>query len=95
MSEEVTLTEKIKVVVKYVLLPVTLLFGFIFYLLQRVSNLKSEVSRKESEAKLADTLNKVERAKETADEKEQEFNNDYSDYQRVRDEHDDGGGLSN
>lgn len=95
MSEEVTLTEKIKVVVKYILLPVTLLFGFIFYLLQRVSNLKSEVSRKESEAKLADTLNKVERAKETADEKEQEFNNDYSDYQRVRDEHDDGGGLSN
>jgi hypothetical protein len=78
--------EKIKTVAKYIVLPLTLLFGLIFYLFQQISSLKSEVKRKEAEKALGDALGKLEDGKKNADLKETEFDNDYSDYKRARDD---------
>lgn len=76
--------ENLKSIVKYVLLPLTLLFGFIYYLLQRINTLQSQVARAKSEKVLADTLGKLEEAKKDADEKEDQFHRDYDDLGRLR-----------
>lgn len=71
-----------------------LLFGWIYYLTQRVDGLKREVARGKAEKELSDVLEKVEEAKYEADEKEKLFRDSLGDYRRARDEYDGGGSGS-
>lgn len=72
--------EMLGTVFKYILLPFFMVAGVIFYLWQRVNTLKSEVAEANAEKELGKRLNKIEEAKEVADDKE-------ANYHRIADEY--------
>jgi len=91
---EQAVIQKAKDAVKWIVLPLTLLFGLIWYLLTQISGLKSQLRQAKSEAEVKETLTKLEEAKENADELESDFGRKYDDYKRSFDD-DRSGGLPN
>jgi hypothetical protein len=80
--------EKVKGALKYIVLPLTVLFGFIYYLLTQISSLKSQLARSKTEKELIQTLGALEEAKANADNAEEKFRDDLGDYERARSEYD-------
>lgn len=65
--------ENIKKYVIYAVLPISLVLGFIYYLLQKVSGLQSIIYRQKAEGQIAETLTKLNEAKKDADISEQDY----------------------
>ena len=65
--------ENIKKYLLYAVLPVTLVLGFIYYLLQKINGLQSTVARQKAEGQIAETLTKLNEAKKDADTTEQDY----------------------
>lgn len=72
--------ETLKTVVKYVLLPFTILLAIIFYLYEALQSTKTKLSQAKAEQELGKALEKFEEKKKDADAKEAAFNDRYNDF---------------
>lgn len=65
--------EKVKQVLKYIVLPLTALFGFIYYLLQDRKKLQNELSAQKANSELGNALSRLDEAKKGAEESEKSY----------------------
>ncbi len=72
--------DKIKKVLTYIVLPLTVLFAFISYLMSQIGSLKSQVKQKEAEKTIAVTLTKLEEKGKEADRDEANYRDTIAKY---------------
>lgn len=70
----------LKNIVKYVVLPFTILLGIIFYLYEALRSAKIKYSQSQAENELAKTVEKFEEKKKDAEDKEAAYHEHYADY---------------
>lgn len=79
--------DTLKTIVKYVLLPFTILLAIIFYLYEALQSAKTKLSQAKAEQELGKALEKFEEKKKDAEDKEAAFNDRYNELiNRKRDE---------
>jgi hypothetical protein len=79
--------EKLKQWGVFVLTPIALVAGWIFYLVTRNESLQGQLNREKADKQLANTLSQMDQKKTEADNAEKDFNQADADLARALNEH--------